>query len=240
MPLADSPLRFFVGAVAPGQVYINHVIGLLEITNHLPAGRQARSQEWEITFIALVAYFEAFCKDQFAALVNIRPELLRNFRADGRDTMVDAADLIEQGALASCRVGSLLAERLPMGTAHEINGAYSALLNLAPFSKKQAKEFDRLLRVRNQLVHHGGVITSKFARQHDEAVPPENRYFYSLVLSAAFFGEAYNFFMEVAGTIVRQSGAKLRKFIEENNLECSPDQLSAIEYLIEPFKQAAV
>ena len=120
MGIRDSPLRFFIGGVPPRSVYVNHVVGLLEITNRIPEDRRERSQEWEICFIALVAYFEAFCKDLFACAVNIRPELLKAFRAAGRETMVDAVELVTQGDLASVRFGSLLAERIDFGTAKAI------------------------------------------------------------------------------------------------------------------------
>lgn len=233
MGIRDSPLRFFVGGVPPRSVYVNHVVGLLEITNRVPDDRREQSQEWEICFIALIAYFEAFCKDLFACAVNIRPELLRVFRAAGRGTLVDAVDIVEQGDLSSVRIGSLLAERTELGTAKSINGAYKDLLKCTPFGKKETAKFERFLGVRNQLVHHGGIITSKFAGQHQQAIPAENMYFYSLVLNAGYFTDAYNLLMGVSGNMVRIARQRIEEFTLEMNLSLEPDQQKALEWLTE-------
>lgn len=233
MSIPDSPLRFFIGGVPPRSVYVNHVVGLLDITNRVPDDRREQSQEWEICFIALIAYFEAFCKDLFACAVNIRPELLRAFRAAGRETLVDAVDIVAQGDLSPVRLGSLLVERIDLGTAKTINGAYMALLKCTPFGKTDAAAFDRLLAVRNQLVHHGGIITSRFAGQHRQTIDPENVYFYSIVLNAGYFSEAYNLLMGVSGNMVRIARQRIEKLIRETSLLSTPDQQQALEWLTE-------
>jgi hypothetical protein len=232
MTLRESPLRYFVGGVPPRTVYANHVVRLLEISNRIPPEARDRSQEWEVCFIALIAYFEAFCKDLFACVVNIRPELLNRLREAGRDTAIDAADLVAQGEFSSFRVGSLLAERIDLGTAKKVNATYSALLNFAPFGKKDSADFDRFLSVRNQLVHHGGIVTSRFARQSERQVAAENVYMHSLVLTARFFGDAYNLFMKVSGQMVQLAKRRIEEFAAEQHLSVSPDQQQAVEWLI--------
>lgn len=231
MGIRDSPLRFFVGAVPPRSVYTNHAVGLLEITNRIPEDRRERSQEWEVCFIALIAYFEAFCKDLFACAVNIRPELLKAFRAAGNVTLVDAVDIVTHGDLSPVRLGSLLAERIDLGTARTINGAYVALLKCTPFGRRDAAAFDQLLGVRNQLVHHGGIVTNRFAGQHGQTIDPKNVYFYSIVLNAAYFSEAYNLLMGVSANMVRIARQRIEELTRDMNLATTPDQQQALEWL---------
>ncbi len=213
-----------MGGVPPRTIYVNNVVGLLEISNRIPSDARRPSQEWGICFIALIAYFEAFCKDLFAAAVNIRPELLRSFREAGQNTVVDAVDLTDQGALASLRLGSLLAERIDLGSPAKINSVYQALVRCTPFGKKEAAQFAQFLALRNQLVHHGGIVTSKFARQAKRLVNPENIYFHSIVMDARVFSDAYNLFMIVSGTMVSRARKRIEEMTSELSLSVDSDR----------------
>src|SRR5438552_10618294 len=48
----------------------------------------------ELCLIGLVAHFEAFCRSQFAALLNICPELVRRLHEKNRPTTLDASDIL--------------------------------------------------------------------------------------------------------------------------------------------------
>ena len=51
----------------------------------------------EICLFGLTSYFEAFCKDQFATLINIVPDLIRNLKKSGQDVFIDASHIVLYG-----------------------------------------------------------------------------------------------------------------------------------------------
>lgn len=156
-------LDFFAAGVPAGMVFemslddLDHVIGLAEVTE---VDRIAA-----LCFIGAVSYFEAFCKDHAASVVNIAPGLIENLRQAGCDTRVDAQRALEFGSKYQSKVGCLLMETYDFGTAKRINAIYNTLLNITPFSKNEMKRYDEILRDRNLLVHHGGIYTSKYLQE---------------------------------------------------------------------------
>jgi hypothetical protein len=59
--------------------------------------------------IGLAAYFEAFCKNQFAAIVNICPETLNNFASKRDNVALTLKDILKIFDTIHYKVGSLLA-----------------------------------------------------------------------------------------------------------------------------------
>ena len=114
--------------------------------------------------IGVVAYFEAFCGDHFASILNLCPQLLVRLKEKGRDVSLDATDLLDPG-LQSHRLGSIVAERYDFGTPQSINSLYQHLLQITPFSAQERKRYEQILNDRNLLVHHGGILTMKYANQ---------------------------------------------------------------------------
>lgn len=116
--------------------------------------------------IALVAHFEGYCKSLFAAAINICPPILKTFASKRPDAAIRIADLAHVQFDLQRHIGFLVAEHFDFGTPRAINGLYSDLMGITPLSKDDAKTFSELLELRNLLVHHGGVYTFAYAKQH--------------------------------------------------------------------------
>lgn len=162
MPKVDW-LQFFNGAVpalAYFQIQVDNLKELVDkSTNELGIDVTA-----ELCMIGLAAYFEAFCKNQFAAVINIVPDTLSRF-TERRDCKLTAKNLLPVMTELNHSLGFLIAEEYDFGSAKAVNGLFLDLLNITPFSKEEADEYGQFLNDRNLLVHHGGVYTSKYRGQ---------------------------------------------------------------------------
>ena len=193
----------------------------------------------EVCFIGLMAYFEAFCKDHFAALINICPQLTNRLRQHNYDVSIEATDLLSLGSSLQHRagfpehkLGFLLAERYNFGTAKEINARYHALLLVTPFSKDEKKRFDQLLNNRNLLVHHGGVYTTKYAQQILDTASTRNTMFLdSLVITKDEVISAAAFLSEIAFKIAGTTQGSLNRFVSEHKIEQTEKGKQATEFL---------
>lgn len=76
----------------------------------------------EVALIGLSAYFEAFCKAQFAALVNICPQILGNFVERRQNSTVSLRHILAILTQAQGKLGSVISEEHDFGSAKEING----------------------------------------------------------------------------------------------------------------------
>lgn len=111
----------------------------------------------EVCFIGLAAYFEAFCKNQFAAIINICPQTLNTFTLRRDNTTVRLTHLIKISGEIEHRLGALVAEEYDFGSSRTINSLYFDLLGITPFSKDEEGQYSEFLNDRNLLVHHGGL-----------------------------------------------------------------------------------
>ncbi len=126
-------IDYFVGGEPAGTVFTMKVTDLHEIVERT-AWPGLSFRVTEVCFIGLVAYFEAFCKDHFASLINICPELLEPFKARGNhDVTVDSIHLLGVGEDPTRKLGSLLSEKYDFGTARRVNSLYSDLIMITPF-----------------------------------------------------------------------------------------------------------
>jgi hypothetical protein len=159
---------FFVGGIPPFlrfQIEYNSLFYLVE--NH-------KADRWypdanpatQAALISLVANFEAFCKHQFGAMVNIYPELLRTFSTRRAQATIKLTDLVSLFGHFEDKVGFVVAEQYDFGSATLINGLFRDLLDVTPFSKDEGEEFDKLLMKRHLLVHHAGYYTLKFLKEN--------------------------------------------------------------------------
>ena len=55
--------------------------------------------------------------------------------------------------------GAVIAEQYDFGSAPVINGVFRDLVGVSPFSKSEARTFDKFLSERHLLVHHAGIYT---------------------------------------------------------------------------------
>ena len=168
----------------------------------------------EVCYISLTAYFEAFCKDLFASVLNIFPELTISLREAGQDTSLDAVNIRSMSDELEHRLGCLLAEKYDFGTAKKINALFSALAKITPFSKDESAEFDRIHRDRNLLVHHGGIFTTAYLRQmssrHAE-LNQEVAFWGSLVMTPERFAEDSDFLESIGRKLTSSIVSALTK-----------------------------
>ncbi|MFB9127601.1 hypothetical protein E2553_41585 [Paraburkholderia dipogonis] len=185
----------------------------------------------EICFIGLVSYFEAFCKDHFASIINIEPTLLKGLRNSGHDTSIDPERLLDFRDDWVVKLGFLVSEKYDFGTAQKINALFMALLKISPFSKDEAKEYEAVLRDRNLLVHHGGTITLAYANQ--TSAPPANKsytpYYDSLVVTADYFDQRLTFIRDIAAKLLRATYSALNSYIHQSGEQYSEERKKALD-----------
>jgi hypothetical protein len=193
----------------------------------------------ELCLIGLVAYFEAFCKDQFASVVNICPELLVLLKKNGHDVMIDAADLIAFEDMAYRALGPMVAEKYDFGSAKQINSHYQALLKITPFSKDESKQYDQILYQRNLLVHRGGTFDFRYAEQNQEGRndPIKYRaYRDELDITEEDYFDAALLTADVATKTATVSQKAVADFVAENGVKLTEDQQEALQMLGLPYE----
>jgi hypothetical protein len=224
-------LDFFASGVPTGMVFemsledLDHVISLAQITE---VDRIAA-----LCFIGATSYFEAFCKDHAASIVNIAPSLIENLRQAGHDTRVDAQRAVEFGSNYHSKVGCLLMETYDFGTAKRINAVYNTLLKVTPFSKNEIKRYDEILRDRNLLVHHGGIYTSKYLEQRgDWSRRLTDAYWQSLIVTPDILKKTLEFLECIAKKISKASHAALSAHLQTAQISLEPEREKALNFLL--------
>ncbi len=116
----------------------------------------------DVALIGAVGYFEAFCKHQFAALVNIHPPLLETFAAKRAQAAVKLSRLTSLFGRFDTEIGFLVAEQYDFGGSRAINQLFRDILDVTPLSHDEGDDFERILNVRHLLVHHAGLYTYEY------------------------------------------------------------------------------
>jgi hypothetical protein len=197
------------------------------------------NQTAEVCLIALSAYFEAFCKAQFAAVINIYPKIVRNFVEKRNSASLDLRNVLtvlyggKDFVIFDHRLGHLLSEDYDFGSAKDINALYFDLLRITPFSAREKKKYGKFLNDRNLLVHHGGVHTFKYlAQQFQTRTAPGLPHWSSLVVSKQEFESWAAFLEAMASKIASTSRQALEKFVNREGPDfLSPEQMKAIDCL---------
>ena len=223
-------LDYFSGGV-PGGIYFPGAVADLRAS----LNRQARgiSRINEVCLIGLTAYFEAFFKDQFAAMINIETTLLKSLTSAGHDVSIDPTSLLSYGEHWRVRLGFLVSEKFDFGNAKKINALYSALVKVAPFSKDEAKYYDELLRDRNLLVHHGGVVTLSYLAQTggSSSQHPRGAHFDSLVVTPDYFDERADFILRIAHKTIEATRSAFAGIFANAGDEYSTERVKAVAAL---------
>ncbi len=186
--------------------------------------------ESELCIIGLAAYFESFCKDQFAAIINICPETLKPF-VNNRDLMISGKNILHLIQTFPYKLGFVVAEEYDFGSAKSINGLFCDLLRITPFSKSEMGRYSEFLNDRNLLVHHGGVFTLKYASQKFDApddIEAQSHY-HSLTPKTEDVEAWGKFLLDLAEKIARASQAALLQFVNENGIDLDEERKKAIE-----------
>jgi hypothetical protein len=179
-----------------------------------------------------VSYFEAFCKDHFAAIINILPTTAIRLRDKGQDTMLDVAVLLQTKADLTSNLGFLLAEKFDFGTPQKVNTLYGALVTVTPFSRDEASVYQRILRDRNLLVHHGGTFTWSYLQQMRSAGldPERSRVFFdSLVVTKEAFLRDVQFLEGIARKILKSTRSGANRVVAEEGLTIGKEHQKAID-----------
>jgi len=234
--------EYFTGAVPAGLVFWGNLEDIRSILSKPPRPRPGMlDQLSEICFIGLLAYFGAFCRNHFASLVNICPELVLELKRKGRDTTVDADAIVLLRGTSFCenpenavnRLGFLLAERYEFGTPKAVNSLYGDLLLVTPFSNDEKEQCERLLANRNLLVHHGGIYTGRYAGQTFKRRRIRQRVFFdSLVLQSKDVRAAARFLEGIANKTSIATHAALLRYMKENKISSNAGKKLAIEALL--------
>jgi hypothetical protein len=164
---------FFVGCISPFLLFEMEYHGLFHLVESHKDETFFRKTNpaAEVVVIAMVAHFEAFCKHQFAAIVNILPALLPVFTSKRNEPEVQFSSVISLNGEFEKNIGFVIAEKYDFGSAKSINGLFRDLLLVSPFSEKEATTFNDILSKRNLLVHHAGFYTLQYLKEnsiHDE------------------------------------------------------------------------
>jgi hypothetical protein len=222
-------LDYFVAGVPPFQLFdtkLNELADILEGAKPKPLYSVP-----ELSLIGLAAYFEAFCKDLFAALVNICPQLLEHL-AEARDCQFSLVEVLHLLDGSQHHIGSILAEHYDWGSARSVNGLFQDLLTVSPFSKDEAKKYGEFLSDRNLLVHHGGVYTLKYATQNlPKDVLKDSAHWDSLKIEKVHVLEWIKFLREIAQKMARASHQAVTKYLKEKQVELDEQQKQAVWFL---------
>jgi hypothetical protein len=151
-------LEHFSGGVPTGE-YFRMTLGDLRKALVPPQKDQSPIVNLpDLCFIGLISYFEAFCKDHFACLINLEPSLIVNLKRSGQDVSIDSTHVVLFGSTLDYRLRLLLAEKYDVGTPKKINALFNALLKITPLGREDVRRYAALLSDRNLLVHHRGFL----------------------------------------------------------------------------------
>ena len=220
---------FFPGCVPPGEVFRSNADDLIALAKGASKDL-AEGKIIDLCLIGLYAYFETFCRDQFATLINIHPGLIMNLKKSGQDVTVDASKFLTCRVNPLRSIGFLLAEQFDFGTAKKINTLYQALLNITPFSHDEVGRYSDMIADRNLIVHHGGTFTSKYLEQRGITGVPERHRVYvdSLRISPTQFISNVEYLKSIARKLVRGSHDALVRLLEGDGHTIIGDTKSAL------------
>ncbi|RYD57614.1 MAG: hypothetical protein EOP56_07495 [Sphingobacteriales bacterium] len=228
--------EYFVGKIAPFLLFelefhsLAYLVESHEGDKHYPDANPAS----HVSFIGLVSYFEAFCKHQFAALVNIFPDLISAFALKRDAPKLEFSTVVSfQGENFKKYVGFVLAEHYDFGSAKLINGLYRDLLQITPFTKEEERMFNDILQQRNLLVHHAGYYTLKHfkgtARQNDF----EERVFKdALKIGIDEYLKISDFIFGIAIKIARESTKAAKRMTDYDTLSVDHEKRIAVAELL--------
>ncbi|MBD2138945.1 hypothetical protein H6F32_15505 [Anabaena sp. FACHB-1237] len=228
-------LELFSGGVPTGPFFLGYTLNGLEEIYLKQSDKLSGHLLNELCLVGLISYFEAFCKDHFASMINIEPSLLSNLSKNNQDISIDPIKILDLGTNLPYNIGFIVTEKYDFGTAQKINSLYSALLMISPFSKDEMRIYENLLKDRNLLVHHGGTYTSAYIIQNRNMLSSELKrpFFDSLVVSTSYLDEKFNFIREIARKMLKASHTSLTKYLVENEIRLEEWRQIALDSFLE-------
>jgi len=228
-------LDYFSGGVPTGEYFRLTLGDLREVADLRDADEDwpGTNRFQQLCFIGAVCYFEAFCKDHFASILNIEPSLVANLKAAGQDTNIDAAHVIIYGHEIDRRIGFVLAEKYDFGSATKINSLFNALLTVTPFNGDEAEQYAEILRDRNLLVHHGGTFTLRYLEQKGASASARSDAFYhSRTVRGEHILQVLEFFEAIGKKVIRATHAALVEYLLKAGRKYSGQRQKALEAIL--------
>jgi hypothetical protein len=224
-------LDYFSGGVPPLSYFQMHVEEIVKTSSKSKAKTGELDFLSEICLIGLASYFEAFCKDQFSAIINIVPQTTLPFTAT-RDCKIPVKSLLHVISNLSHKLGFVIAEEYDFGSAKAINGLFYDLLKITPFSKADMARYAEFLNDRNLLVHHGGVFTLRYASQKFEPrTIKTHANWQSLVIGQSDVRKWSKFILRLAGKTADFSSKRLVDYANTNGIKLNKVKLAAVDAL---------
>ena len=225
-------LSFFAGGLPASSIFKLNIDGLREIQAACATLDRYNNPAPEVAFIALLSYFEGYCKDHLASLINICPQILHRLEEKGQLPEISPADLVHFGEAAQRVLGFLVTERMDLGVPKKINAVFGAALDVTPFSSREKRTYERYLEDRNLLVHHGGNLILRYVRQqglgHQER---ERVYLDSLPIASGDLVERLVFVEKLVLKTSSTTQSRLRDYVVQEGLTLSPEATKALESL---------
>lgn len=222
----------FVAGVPAGALFKMNFKDLINVVDSSVNHESGLNTVAEVCLVALVSYFEAFCKNNFASIINICPKVVINIEKTRKDITFDIEELNAVNFDLKEKIGFLISEKLDFGTAKNINSLYLEILKFTPFSKDEISQYDDLLNNRNLLVHHGGIYTLKYGKQNQTIRKQafKGRFFFdSLVIRKNDFKLWAEFVEGIVIKIINKSNENLLEFINSNKYKLKPEAIKAVE-----------
>ena len=227
-------LDYFAGGVPAALLFNCDLFSLRESMRQYEEDSDSYSlaRTVDLCFMAVTGYFEAFCKNHFASILNIVPNLAERLM-EHHQTSIDVNDLLQFGAYEPYRLGFLIAERNDFGSARKVNALYLDLLHITPFSQANKERYDNILRDRNLLVHHGGIYTPKYLRQTAVEMPAEKAVFsHSLEISVDAFTVIAGFLETIALETAKRTQNRLREEAQLGNITLTELGRKAVDMMV--------
>lgn len=223
-----SYFDYFSGGVPSGEIFLMAANDIVNFAREKPTDRV--SNRYALCLIGIVSYFEAFVKAQLATSISIAPTLIKKLQHMGVSTEIASEDALEHREQLRFRIGFLICEKLDLGSAKRINSLYSVTLKISPFGNSETLYYDRLLRDRNLIVHHGSVYTCAYIRQAFSEIDPLRRRAHenSLCISLERIEQVATFLKTTAQSIVALSAERLLETVRAESSVVPTDIAQAI------------
>jgi len=228
-PKNSDPFRFYAGYLPSGEYFRMMADDLVELAIHEPNASLARHN---LCFIGLLAFFEAFAKDQLGSILSLSPTAIDRLRVAGYRTEITAREALNLRDEIEHQIGFLISHRLDLGTAKAINAAFTLAIKVTPFAKKEVEIYDKMLRDRNLIIHHGATYTTAYLEQAFDEIDPKQRvaHAYAIRLSGSDVEKAASFLKQVAHDLIDASAKSLSRSATADGSIADESRRKAIEF----------
>lgn len=227
---------FFVGRISPFLLFEMEFHSLFYIVERHKDDRFYKevNPAAQAAFISLHSYFEAFCKHQFAAIVNIFPSLVHSFASKRGEPKLEFSTIMSFSGSIENSIGFILAESYDFGTAKSVNGLFRDLLKISPFSRDEERKFNSISSNRNLLVHHGGYYTFEYSRNNatTSATKGLSAFYDAVKIDTSEYSMLSDFLLEMAVKITSQSVKAVMALPEYIALDDSHEKKLAVQEML--------